>query len=151
MRSVVAAISILTLSSALSGCDRIVGAILGEAPLKHLSLEARLTDGNVVFTTPEPFAGISCGIYDLERARRNAPDVVRTIWRVRCPDDKDCVRSVRYADPTLRVEVSPEPLVASLPGQCYVCGVGGASGRGDTMFRLGADGAIEPCPTTPGH
>jgi len=146
MGSIVAAVSILALSTTLSGCERAIGSFLGEAPLKPLHLGVTRDDGNVVFTAPETFAGISCGVYDLERARRGAPDVVRTIWRARCPGDKNCVQSVRYGDPQLQSDVAAEPLPPSRPGECYLCGVGGSNGRGDVLFTITADGAIGQCP-----
>jgi hypothetical protein len=152
MRSVtgsfVFAVAILALGGTLSGCERSIGALLGEAPLKHLHLEVARVDGDLVFTASEAFAGVSCGVYDIERARQGAADVVRTIWRARCPYDRDCVATVRYGDSHLYSDVAAAALLPSRPGECYLCGIGGTNGRGDVLFTITSDGAVGQCPVS---
>jgi hypothetical protein len=53
------------------------------------------------------------------------------------------VRSVYYGSRDLQTEVEAEPLI---PGQCYICNIGGSNGRGDVTFTLSADGGgVQPC------
>jgi hypothetical protein len=132
----------LLLLSTFLGCEGIIGLLLGESPLRRLPLEVSVRDGTVSFSAERSFAGIGCGTYDLDRAARHAPDVVRTVWSARCPEGDDCVRSVAYGSHELQVEVAAEPLV---PGQCYICNIGGGNGRGDVIFEIRADGTIGPC------
>jgi hypothetical protein len=141
----------IVLSALVGSVAGAVGCVfLGEAPLRRLDLRVSRVEGGLDFAASDAFEGIACGIYDVERARRLAPDVIRaTIWRARCPGDAPCVRSARYGDPMLRTEVPPVPLTGSLPGECYRCGVGGRRGRGEVLFRLDPHGAIEPCPGGP--
>jgi len=137
-------LSALLLGGALVGCGSMMGLLLGESPLRRLPLEVAFRDGRLFFSAEKPFAGIGCGTYDIDRAARHAPDVVRTVWSARCPKGDDCVRSVYYGSRDLQTEVEAEPLT---PGQCYICNIGGSNGRGDVIFTLSADGrVIQPCP-----
>jgi hypothetical protein len=129
-----------------AGCESVVGVFVGEARLRPLSVSVAISDGDVVITASRSFVGITCDIFDIERDRRLTPSMIRTIWRASCPHGDACMRSVRYGDPSLRVEMPAEPLTASSPGECYYCNVGGPNGRGDTKFRLTGTGQLESCP-----
>ena len=118
-----------------------------EQELEHrLRLDVARTDSDVVFTADDLFGEIVCSVYDSERARRSAPDVVRFLWRARCPYGNDCARSVRYGDVRLQSDLRPAPLGPSQAGECYLCGVSGDRRRGDMLFSIGADGATADCP-----
>jgi hypothetical protein len=131
-------VAVVALLLVLPGCEGILGLVLGEAPLRPLAVEISKSEGTLMVTAPEPFAGISCSTY-------YSPDdasKIRVVWWVTCPNDTDCMRSVQYGASTFEVKVAAEAL---LPGQCYICNIGGSNGRGDVVFEVGPDGTPGPC------
>jgi hypothetical protein len=129
---------IVAFVAVLSGCESILGLVLGESPLRRLTIEVTHSQGALMFTAQEAFAGISCSTYAPKDVSK-----IRVVWWASCPKGKDCMHSVRYGDPALETKVAPETL---LPGQCYICNVGGSNGRGDVIFELRPDGTLGPCP-----
>jgi len=140
------AVTVFVVLAIAAGCESVVGFFVGEARLRPISVIVAISDGDVVITASRPFVGITCDIFDIERDKRLAPSTIRTIWRAGCPRGDARMRSVRYGDPSLRVEIPAEPLTASSPGECYYCNVGGPNGRGDTRFRLTDTRQLESCP-----
>jgi hypothetical protein len=134
------------------GCDAPLGLILGERPLRALVVTASESDQGILLTAEEPVGGVSCRVSDPRRDTQE-PWRIRVIWWARCPGDEDCFRSIRYGESLERLETlsAPEPLRPSSSGECYDCNLVGSNGKGQTWFRLSADGKLEPCPFRPGQ
>jgi hypothetical protein len=134
------------------GCDAPLGLVLGEKPLRRLVVTVSDSDQQILVTAEEPVGGISCRVSEPQRATQE-PSTIRVIWWARCPGDEDCFRSIHYGESLEGLETltAPEPLRPSSPGECYDCFLEGSRGRGQTWFRLSADGKLEPCPFRPGQ
>lgn len=122
-------------------CPQVFGLFgpphIDEGPeMRALDLQVRAGAEGVVFTAARPFRAIGC------RQISGDYQTIKQVWRGECPDGKDCATTTVYGEGKLRSEIGPDPLI---PGQCYECGAGGSGGRGSVVFRLGSDGAIEPC------
>ena len=144
VRHAVRSIQLLMLTL-IAGCDASLGLLLGERPLRRLEVSASESDHQITLAAAESVGEVSCYVSE-PLGGASGKSKVRAIWSAHCKDADDCFRSITYGATQLETRTPAEPLRPSLPGECYDCLLLGTQGRGQTWFRLDADGKLASCP-----